>query len=75
MIAELHYSNITTVEQLANLSDANAQQYMGNFRKLRERAKNFLQAAAGEAPAIKLRGRAGGPSTTTFRSSSASWRN
>ena len=53
MIAELHYSNITTVEQLANLSDANAQQYMGNF-KLRERAKNFLQAAAGEAPAIKL---------------------
>lgn len=52
-IAELNYSNVHTVEQLAGLSDANAQQFLGNF-KLRERAKNFLAAAAGEAPAIKL---------------------
>ena len=52
-IAELNYCNIHTVEQLANLPDALAQQFMGNF-KLRERAKNFLAAAAGEAPAMKL---------------------
>ena len=52
-IAELNYANIVTVEQLADMSDTNAQQFMGNF-KLRERAKNFLKAAAGEAPAIKL---------------------
>jgi hypothetical protein len=52
-IAELNYSNIFTVEQLAEMSDVNAQQFMGNF-KLRERAKNFLAAAAGEAPALKL---------------------
>ena len=52
-IAELNYSNIQTVEQLANLSDTLAQQFMGNF-KLRERARNFLAAAAGEAPALKL---------------------
>jgi hypothetical protein len=52
-IAELNYSNINTVEQLANLPDNLAQQFLGNF-KLRERAKNFLLAAAGEAPALKL---------------------
>jgi hypothetical protein len=52
-IAELNYCNVRTVEELAAMSDANAQQFMGNF-KLRERAKNFLAAAAGEAPAIKL---------------------
>ena len=52
-IAELNYSNIHTVEQLAEMSDGNAMQFMGNF-KLRERAKNFLKAAAGEAPALKL---------------------
>jgi hypothetical protein len=52
-IAELNYCNIQTVEQLAELSDTNAMQFMGNH-KLRERAKNFLLAAAGEAPAIAL---------------------
>ena len=52
-IAELHAFNIFTVEHLAEMSDANAQRFMGNF-KLRERAKNFLAAAAGEAPAMRL---------------------
>jgi hypothetical protein len=52
-IAELNYSNVFTVEQLASLSDANAQKFMGNFQ-LRERAKNYLAAAAGEAPMLKL---------------------
>ena len=52
-IAELNHSNVFTVEQLANLSDVNATQFMGNFG-LRERAKNYLAAAAGEAPMLKL---------------------
>jgi hypothetical protein len=52
-IAELNYCNVLTVEQLANLSDTNARQFMGNFQ-LRERAKNYLAAAAGEAPMQKL---------------------
>jgi hypothetical protein len=52
-IAELNYSNIHTVEQLANLSDANALKFMGNH-SMRERAKNYLAAAAGEAPMLKL---------------------
>jgi len=52
-IAELNYFNVQTVEQLAEMNDTNATKFMGNF-KLRERAKNFLAAAAGEAPALKL---------------------
>lgn len=52
-IAELNYCNVFTVEQLAGLSDVNAMQFMGN-QKLRERAKNFLAAAEGEAVATKL---------------------
>ena len=52
-IAELNYSNVQTVEQLAEMSDANAMKFMGSYQ-LRERAKNFLAAAAGEAPALKL---------------------
>jgi hypothetical protein len=52
-IAELNYSNVHTVEQLANLSDVNAQQFMGNA-KLRERAKKYLEAAAGAAPLLKM---------------------
>jgi hypothetical protein len=52
-IAELNYSNIRTVEELAAMSDVNAMKFMGSYQ-LRERAKNFLAAAAGEAPALKL---------------------
>ncbi len=52
-IAELNYSNVFTIEQLASLSDANAQQFLGNF-KLRERAKLYLEQAAGEAPLLRL---------------------
>ncbi len=52
-IAELNYSNVQTIEQLASLSDANAQQFLGNF-KLRERAKLYLQQAKGDAPMLKL---------------------
>jgi hypothetical protein len=52
-IAELNYSNVFTIEQLANLSDANAQQFLGNF-KLRERAKLYLEQATGDAPLLRL---------------------
>ena len=52
-IAELNYSNVFTIEQLASLSDANAMQFMGNH-KLRERAKLYLDQAKGDAPMLKL---------------------
>lgn len=52
-IAELNYSNIHTVEQLANLSDVNAMQFMGSHQ-LRDRAKKYLEATKGEAPMIQL---------------------
>jgi hypothetical protein len=53
MVASLKAVNISTVEQLAELSDANASQIMGNH-DLRRRAKAFLEAAAGEAVNAKL---------------------
>jgi hypothetical protein len=52
-IAEMNYSNVFTIEQLANLSDAQAMQFMGNH-KLRERAKLYLEQAKGDAPLLRL---------------------
>jgi len=52
-IAELNYSNIFTVEDLAELSDVNAQKFMGN-NQMRDRAKRYLEAARGEAPMLKM---------------------
>lgn len=52
-IAELTSFNIYTVEQLAEMDDTNALKFMGNHQ-LRDRAKNFLKAAAGEAINTKL---------------------
>lgn len=52
-VAELKALNIYTVEQLAGLSDGNAQQIMGN-NSLRTKAKLFLDAAAGEAVNTKM---------------------
>jgi hypothetical protein len=52
-VAELKALNIHTVEQLASLSDGNAQQIMGN-NSLRAKAKLFLDAAAGEAVNTKM---------------------
>lgn len=43
-VEELRYLNIRTVEQLASLSDANAQGIMG-INSLREKAKAFLEAS------------------------------
>lgn len=53
LVATLKAMNITTVEQLAELSDANAMSITGNH-DLRRRAKAFLDAAAGEAVNTKL---------------------
>lgn len=52
-IAELNYSNIRTIEQLAGMSDVLAQKFMGN-NELRMRAKRYLEAAAGAAPMLKM---------------------
>ena len=53
MVAELNAMNIFTIEQLAEVPDNLARSIMGNFQ-LRERAKNFVAAAKGEAPLLKL---------------------
>lgn len=50
---ELAYFHVRTVEQLANMDDANAQKFMG-INALKTKAKLFLEAAAGNAPAVKL---------------------
>lgn len=52
-IADLRASNIHTVEQLAEMSDANAHVFMG-FHGLKQRAQAYLDAANGAAPALKL---------------------
>lgn len=53
LVATLKAMNITTVEQLAEMSDTNAMNIMGNH-DLRRRAKAFLEAAKGEAVNTKL---------------------
>jgi hypothetical protein len=52
-VAELKATGITTVEQLAELSDSNAQKFMGSFQ-LRQKAQAFLDAAAGDAANSKM---------------------
>jgi hypothetical protein len=53
MVAEMKAINVSTVEQLAGLSDAVSQKIMG-FHDLRRKAQAFLDAAAGEAVNNKL---------------------
>lgn len=53
MVAELNAMNIFTVEQLAAVPDNLAVSIMGN-QQLRQRARNFVEAAKGEAPMLKL---------------------
>ena len=53
MVAELKAQGVHTVEQLADLSDGLAQKFMGSF-SLRQRAKNFQEAASGQAASTKL---------------------
>ena len=47
-IVELRYFNIRTVEQLAHMSDANAQNF-GAIGALRNRAKEYLEVTDGQA--------------------------
>ena len=51
---ELEYFNVFTVEQLAGMSDGNAQKFMG-FQILRQAAQDFLAAAREAAPMTAMR--------------------
>lgn len=53
-VAELAYFNVKTVEQLASMSDGNAMG-IGPITSLRQKAKDFVAAAAGNAPLQQLR--------------------
>jgi hypothetical protein len=53
-VAELVHFNVRTVEQLANLSDANCQNFKG-ILALRQKARDYLAQAAGNAPLEKMR--------------------
>lgn len=51
----LAYHGIRTVEELANLSDGNAQTVGPGMQALKQKAKDFIEKAKGNAPAEKLR--------------------
>ncbi len=50
---ELAFYHVRTVEHLANLADSNAQGFPG-IQNLKQKAKEFLAAAAGAAPVTKM---------------------
>jgi hypothetical protein len=52
-VADLAAVNVRTAEQLAEMSDVLAQKFMG-MHGLRKRVKDFLEAAAGNAPIERL---------------------
>jgi hypothetical protein len=52
-VADLLAANVRTAEQLASMSDVLAQKFMG-MHGLRKRTKDFLDAAAGNAPIERL---------------------
>lgn len=54
-VEEYKYFKIVTVEQLANANDNVGQKFMG-FTQDKQRAKAFLEVAAGNAPIEKLQG-------------------
>lgn len=54
VVEELKFFNIRTVEQLAGLSDANAQNIMG-IQALKQRASDWLESSDSEAAALALR--------------------
>src|SRR5262245_33761172 len=53
-IKELEYFNCYTVEQLADMPDSTAQKFM-QINKLKQLAKDFLQAAKEQAPLTAMR--------------------
>ena len=52
-VEEFKFFKIRTVEDLANAADVIGVKFMG-FNALKQKAQNFLAAAAGDAPAQKL---------------------
>lgn len=52
-VMELRHYNIRTVEQLAGISDGNAQNFIG-IQKLRTAAQQYVEAAEAEAPIAQL---------------------
>lgn len=50
---ELAYFRIQTVEQLASVTDANAQRYMG-LNELRKKAQDYLDTIKSEAPFARM---------------------
>jgi len=52
-VEELSFFNVKTVEQLAEMSDGNAQGFMG-LNTLRQKAKDWVIKAKEAAPAIRL---------------------
>ena len=52
-VMEFAVVGVKTAEQLMGMSDANGQRFMG-IQELKKRIGNFLEAAAGAAPALKL---------------------
>jgi hypothetical protein len=55
-VAEFKAAHCFTVEDVANMNDAVAQKFMG-IHGIREKAKAFLAAAAGNAPIQKAQER------------------
>lgn len=53
-VEELKYFNVRTVEELASLSDTNCQKFAG-IVSIRQRARDFVAAAKGEAPLVAMR--------------------
>ena len=53
-VEELKHFGVRTVEQLALIDDTNAQKFMG-IMMLRNRARDYVEAAKGEAPTVALR--------------------
>ncbi len=52
-VEEMRYFNVRTVEQLADISDSNAQKFMG-INVLRKQARTFLEQAKKTAVSTKL---------------------
>jgi hypothetical protein len=52
-VEELKYFGIRTVEALAEVSDTNAQKFMG-IQLLKQRAKEYIEATAADAPIAQL---------------------
>jgi hypothetical protein len=53
-VEEFVHFGVKTVEQLAGMSDTNLQGFMGG-QGLRQRARDFMEAAAGAAPLVAVR--------------------